>query len=151
MSRESDMLPAVNAWLAERGCAVLHESMTVGWTGHCDAIGVRFVERIGRRIPPLDLVVAVELKLVDVAGVIRQARTNLSVAHESYAAMPRVRCREMLAATEDKFRQAGVGLLSVNGPRVTMVIASGPGYRGDRFRKKLWRRTRFARGPDADN
>jgi len=149
MPRESDMLPAVNAWLAARGCYVTHESMTVGYTMHCDVVGVRFGARIGRAIPPLSLVVIVELKLTDVAGVIRQAKENLSVAHESYAAMPRARCRKMLAATEQKFRRAGVGLLSVDGQEVTVRIESGKGYQGDRFRKKLWRRTRFARGPNA--
>jgi hypothetical protein len=109
-------------------------------SGYCDVVGVRFAERIGRPIPPVLLAVAVELKLTNVAAVIRQARYNLHFAHESYCAMPNTRCAKMLPATLERFRAARVGLLSVSVDQVEVLIKSGEGKWQDRYRRKLWRR-----------
>ena len=135
------MRPAVDAWLRERGCVPVHETHL---RHRCDVIGVQFANRVGRSIPDVVLAVAVELKLTDVAGVIRQAGENLHYVHESYAAMPAERCDVMRPATLQKFADWGVGLLAVSPEEVQVLIRSGRGSWQNRLQQKLWRRVRAA-------
>lgn len=143
MPCERDMRPAVDAWLEARGMGVTHEKTMYHAV---DVIGVLFAPRTSRRIPAVEKIVAVELKLTDVAGVIRQAVANRICSNESYAAMPGPRVKKMQGRTRDKFRKAGVGLLSVDGGKVWCVIDSGPrnttidagDWRVRTLHKRLW-------------
>jgi hypothetical protein len=88
----------------------------------------------------------VELKLFDVAGVIRQAKANRYVANLSYAAMPKERVIHMRPQTLDKFTALGIGLLSVDIWSVSEILA--PTYNDiclPRHRyQRVWRRFRQA-------
>lgn len=142
ITRESDMRPAIIDWLNARRCKVLHECVAMG---NCDVVGVRFAERHGRRIPPLENLITIELKMRDVAGVIRQAEKHVGVANGSFAAMPLERCQRMRDSTRERFWQAGVGLLAVDawGARVIVLAAERcPLQMRRRLQKAFWRRLR---------
>ena len=137
---EADMREPVKQWLAERGFLVTVEMMVCGYA---DIVGGRFGARpASRRKPPLIECWVVELKLTDVAGVIEQARHNLHQSHRSFCAMPAARCDRMLPRTVDKFRAAGVGLLSV-GDAIREIVPSSVGNGSKpHIANRLWRRTR---------
>jgi hypothetical protein len=146
------MLPIVERWLRMRGCQVVVREALRSFNCLCDVVGARFGAREGKAIPPATLI-AVELKLTRIAEVIRQAAANRYAADESYVAMLWEACRRMRPATLDKFRAAGVGLLSVEGERIVTEI---PAERlrlteefSDAMRRKyekgLWRRLRTNR------
>ena len=116
---ENEMRAPVVKWLQSQGMECAHECM---FSGYCDVIGFEFASRVGRSIPPLKRVIAVELKMSNVRAVIQQARNNKYVVSASYAAMPSFRCAKMRETTLKKFKAAGVGLLSVNGDEVTTLI-----------------------------
>jgi len=134
---EKDIEPAVRSWLKGRNLMIAHEVMM---GGYCDLVGFRFGSRPGRRIPSLDLIVAVELKIRDIAGALYQARTNRS-AHESWVAMPAEKCYKMRQASVHSFIDEGIGLLSVDGDAVRVCVE--PEFRPDagsvRLRTNLWR------------
>jgi len=117
---ENDMRQAIIDWLARDGKETAHECWVVA--GYCDVIGFRFHPRIGRPIPALDCVVAIELKMSNARGVIYQAKANRRCVNASYAAMPRARCDKMRQRTADAFRENEVGLLAVDGDRVDVLI-----------------------------
>ena len=139
--KERDMRPAVDAWLRRQGASqTLWESRIFT---NADLVGVRFAERMGRAIPPLVEVVVVELKMYDIVGMWRQARLHRKYPVSSFGAMPLERIRRMLPATIDAFEFSGVGLLSVDGDRVDVIV---PPRKSDTewgtIRKRLWRRVR---------
>ncbi len=158
--RERELREPVHAWLSPTGeTKVFYE---YSMDGKCDMVGVLFASRNGRAIPEVLRATAIELKLLDIAGVIQQARMHRCYVHASYAAMPEARCRQMVRASRAKFRDAGVGLLSVGldappqnicrgfcwyyirgGLRVCVkeIIKPGPPFPGldtERFRKRWW-------------
>lgn len=139
MMREVEMRPAVEAWLDQRGCVYWHESTILG---NADVVGVRFALRTGRLIPAVELAVAVELKVRDIATAIRQARHHTWYVHESYVAMPGDRCDKMRPRTLARFRVARVGLLAVDGERLKILVQPGSGKFRESLRKRLWRRAR---------
>lgn len=134
---EHDLRQPVANWLKFQGFEVAHECLL---GGYCDLIGFRFAPRVGRRIPPLEYVVAVELKVRDIAGVIRQAKSNRHYANESYAAMPRERCIRMRQPTLERFLSAGIGLLRVDASgSVDLVVGAGVFDDGrEQSRKSTW-------------
>lgn len=129
-TRERQMRKPVLNWLQHQGYLCTVESFT--GHGYADIVARRFgVRPAARRIPPLLDVLIVELKLEDVAGVVRQARDNRQVCHQSYCAMPDSRLATMRPATLDKFCIAGVGLLLVgSGVRVAIEAPLGNGVDG---------------------
>lgn len=141
MRYEKEMKQPVTKWLQERGFEVGYELMI---TGYADVIGFEFAERIGRPIPQLQRAVVVELKLWDVKGVIRQARTNKYRIGESWAAMPKDFCDKMSRVWYDRFVLEGIGLLSVDEEEeVRIVIRPSGSFAHDNkrnwLREKLWR------------
>ena len=138
--KERELRTPVHEWLSRNhGTRVIYEFL---FSGYCDMVGVLFADQVGRRIPPVIRAIAVELKLADVAGVIRQAKSNRHYVHASYAAMPRWRVLKMRPATIQKFVDAGVGLLSV-GTDVDVIVVPGPPLShgsSDRLRKRWWSR-----------
>lgn len=102
----------ITRWLNDRNLLGRYEWWASG--AICDVLGYRFGKRSSRRIPPLEELVSVELKMVDVMGVIQQAKNNRRHSRFSYAAMPLHRVERMMQATVDRFAKAGVGLLSVD-------------------------------------
>lgn len=116
---ENDMRPAVEAWLRSNGYEVVHEIMLCCY---CDLIGLRYAERVGRRIPPLECVAAIELKIRAIAEVRWQAEQNRRYAHYSYAAMPASLCDRMRAKTLKSFEDLGLGLLAVGDEAVEVVV-----------------------------
>lgn len=143
MTNERDMRKAVHAWLSPDGSTeVIYEFLMM--RGYCDMVGILFAKQTGRTIPLVKWVTAVELKLEDVAGVIRQSRGNRHSVHASFAAMPKPRCQRMQPTTVKKFLEAGIGLLSV-GDDVTVAIPPGEplvskNINIEHFRKRWWSR-----------
>lgn len=134
---ENDMRPHIVNWLLRNGYEDAHECQIGGW---CDVAGFRFATRVGKPLPALLDVVAVELKMLDVATVISQAVGNQHHVNASYAAMPLDRCNRMRGATLDKFHNAGIGLLAVDGSNVSVLIPAR-GYSDGReqgYKKKWW-------------
>ena len=140
MMVERDMRPPVDAWLRAQGMTdTLWESFLFQ---NADLVGVRFVRRVGPAIPPIERCIVVELKMCDVAGVLRQCHRQRHYPAEAYAAMPRERVARMRPATVERFRTIGAGLLSVNGDGVQVVIEPVVSDKewGAYRPKALWRR-----------
>ena len=140
MRYEKEMKLPVTRWLNDRGFEVGYELMIAGYA---DVIGFDFAPRTSRKIPQLRRVVVVELKLRDIKGVIRQARTNKYFVGESWAAMPEDFCKRMKQEKYDKFVQEGIGLLSVNEEEVKVVIQPSGSY--DFNNKRRWLQKKFWR------
>jgi hypothetical protein len=140
---EREMRPIVARWLEGLGYTVVFEYPCL-WDapGICDVVGVRFAERTGRRIPAIDSLVAVELKLDDVAGVLDQCYNNRLAVHESYAAMPTERIERMRPETIRRFTLQSIGLLAV-APSGDVEVVIPP---NDRVRRALWRKVRQRAG-----
>jgi hypothetical protein len=117
---ESQLRPLVCEWLKANGYDVAHECWHFNF---CDVVGYRFAERTSRRIPALEAVVCVELKIRDFAGVLSQCRCHRSRACEVYAAMPRHILDKTRPETRFRFADQGIGLLSVD-DKVTVKIQS---------------------------
>lgn len=116
---EGTLRRPVVAWIIAAGMTPVFE---VWGCGRCDVVGVRFEPRVGRRIPKIAELISVELKMHDIAGVLRQCENNRHHFRFSWAAMPIGRIVKMQQRTIDKFIRAGVGLLSVAGGRVGVVV-----------------------------
>ena len=144
---ERDMFPTVKRWLEWQGMHVLWESVIFS---NADVVGVRFANQVGREVPRLLRVVVVELKIRDIAGVIRQSAHHREHPVESYAAMPDAIVCKMRKATVNRFRREGVGLLAVDPDAewtsstvFTAVRPSiDPTTRWITVRARLWRRLR---------
>jgi hypothetical protein len=134
---EGLLRPPVAQWLHSQGMNPVFEVMLGGC---CDVVGVRWGVRVGKRIPAIIETHAVELKLHDVAGVIRQARWNRHGVTFSWAAMPSERFTKMRPGTLAQFEEWGIGLLEVGKDVVVRVPASRGESSGDHLAKKLWRR-----------
>jgi len=150
--REAEMLPAVETWLREQGCVSLPETK-LAW--HlCDVVGVKFAERTGRRIPAIETVIAVELKVNDLAGVRRQTAANGPYAHYSWAALPAERVLRMAKRSLASFLSKGIGILAVDVAAGTVEMyqytfswTMTPEI-SDRRRRNFWRRVQ-AKGMNA--
>jgi hypothetical protein len=135
---ENDMRPAVVAWLRARGCEIAHE---IQYFGYCDVTGIIYAPRTSRRIPKAERVIAVELKLRDISGVLAQAVSNKHFVDESYAAMPAAVCARMRDKSKGHFAAEGVGLLSVDGDTVSVAIPPEDNHvrkLGERLTRNLW-------------
>ncbi len=131
------MRPSAARWLKTQGYLPICE-MYLWHT--CDFVGARFGQRVGRAIPALEKVVAVELKLTDTSGVLRQCLKNAGMVSQSYAMMPCYQVSKMTRRSLDQFDASGIGLLSV-GESVEMVIeARETGNRWWKNPRHLWRR-----------
>jgi hypothetical protein len=138
---EREMRAPVADWLRANRYLVAYEFHLCHMV---DLVAGHFGYRHGKAIPPLEHTIAVELKLDDVAGVIRQAKNNTYFVNRSYCAMPASRCLTMRASTLALFAQANVGLLSVSSDEtIEVVVSPGEGKQAnDRTTKGLWRRVR---------
>ncbi len=136
--RERKMRPIVTNWLQNQGYDCIYEIL-IG--GYCDIVAFKFAPRIGRPIPNLLSVVAIELKMSDVKGVFEQAAGNQHHVNISYAAMPSERIAKMRPATRIRFVQLGIGLLAVEEERVELSIRPLPIFdkREQHLKQKLWR------------
>ena len=85
LTTEKLMRPIVVDWLQTEGYYVAHEVML---SGYCDLIGCLWSKHIGRKIPQMLEIMAIELKIKDVKGVLKQAENNCYFADYSYIAMP---------------------------------------------------------------
>ncbi len=134
---ENDMRPAIVNWLQRCGYYDAHECL-IG--DYCDVIGCMWSERIGRSKPNLLEMICVELKMRDIAGVIYQAKGNHYHCNLSYCAMPLDFCNRMRPKSIERFINAGVGLLSVDGTAVDIQLFSN--YKNKSpdvvFRNRLW-------------
>ncbi len=135
---EADMRFPIVDWLNQQGYEDAHECQM---GGYCDVIGFRFARRTNRRIPQLLTVIAIELKMSNVAQVVGQAIGNLYYSNASYAAMPQERCNKMRETTKRQFLDNGIGLLSVDRNIVKVLIA--PKYMNDgreqNYKRTWWR------------
>lgn len=136
---ERDMRAPVIRYVEAMGFKVVCEM----WfsDGICDIIAAKFGDRPNRFIPPLESCIAIELKMTDIAGVLRQSIANQYKAIGSYAVMPKTVIDKMRVYSFDKFSKASVGLLSVDEEgEVVEVIRPTKGHKTpDVERKKIWR------------
>lgn len=126
--REFDLRIPVANWLLSRGLTPILECQSLN---NCDMVGIEFENRKIKRM------VAVELKLTDVAGVIRQCLSHVKwPMTEVWAAM--------LPVTDSglaKIRAANIGLLLVAPPTCIVLNDSPVADRCDFDRwKNLYRR-----------
>lgn len=110
---ECEMLEHVRRSLQGMGYLTTCEVWCGGW-GRCDIVAAKFGLQTGRFIPDCEALMAVELKLDDVAGVMMQCRLNKAVVNFSIAAMPRSRINRMRSETITKFFREEIGLLAVD-------------------------------------
>lgn len=90
----------------------------------CDIFGAKFGPRPGpKRVPPIIDVMAVELKLEDMAGVLRQCKRHATYCERVYAAIPAARYQRLREATKHQFVNAGIGILTVDGVHVEVAIS----------------------------
>ena len=118
---EKAMRPIVETWLQEEGYYVAHEVML---SGYCDLVGCKWAERVGRKIPSMLKIMAVELKIRDIRGALYQGKNNTWFADYSYVAMPLQKCEKMRQAKLQLFESVGVGLLGVS--KGVKIIARAP-------------------------
>jgi hypothetical protein len=131
---EKELRKPIEHWLLTGGYDVVHEPYLCG--GYCDIAGCKFTEQIGKKKPFLYYLIAIELKISDIPKVISQARCNLTVANESYAAMPGYICDRMRNDTFNKFKVDGIGLISVSN-KIEIIV---PAKKNLRLRDNLYRR-----------
>lgn len=142
--KERDMRDPVKLYLQSRHFVPVVEFCLHG-AGITDVVAGIYAPRVGRRVPELLEVAAVELKLTDVGGVLKQAIRNRLCCDWSYIAMPSHRIEKMRQSTRDVIRESGVGVLSVDVHGVKEVIcpARGGCFPRDCTRARtLWRRVR---------
>ena len=137
ITRERQMRPQVCTWLSGQGFIPVFE-VHLACFGASDIVAGKFAEGL------LTDIIAVELKLDDIAEVLRQATNNRYVVPWSYAAMPDATCERMRQATLQRFEEQGIGLLSV-GERVRVFVPPKRFSEADEVRlaklgKRLWRR-----------
>ena len=134
---ENDMQVAIVKWLNRSGYYDAHECL-IG--GYCDVVGCIWGDRIGRRKPKLLEMICVELKMKDISGVISQAKGNHYHSNLSFCAMPGEFCQTMRNQSIQNFIDSGVGLLSVEGESVKIIISSRYKNRTPdvTFRNRLW-------------
>lgn len=149
--KERDMREPVTRYLIERGFLPAVEFWLHG-CGQADIVAGLYAKREGRKIPTLLEVVAIELKLSDFAGVLKQAARNKDCCDWSYIAMPSERIAKMRAATKIAIISEGIGLLSVDEEvRECITPARGPGLKAASRIRNLWRRvSRVSPATDAD-
>lgn len=142
---EKELRPTVERWCLDQGLLIAHEMHVPPYGGLCDVVAFRFGDRIGRRVPPVTLSMAIELKLYDVKEVIHQARRNSHFVNVSFAAMPAAVCDRLRARCRlREFSGNGIGLLAVS-DTVEIVVPSP--HRTDfewspqiRLHRNAWRR-----------
>lgn len=120
-------------WLIARGLSPVLECASLS---NCDVVGCRFTEK------PIRLVemVAVELKLHDVGGVIRQCSSHLRrEIHEVWAAMPMARAKKVW----DRF--GDIGLLGVEGDLVEVIVPATVKTTVDMDGLANWKRAMWTR------
>ncbi len=92
----------------------------------------RLVRRVGRGwsagdldwLPLHERIVAVELKLRRVSDALSQARNHVRFASERYVALPQKAAERALLTHGDAFRQAGVGILSVDSRDCAVILGT---------------------------
>lgn len=136
---EGSLRKPVAEWIITQGMTPVFE---VRLSGQCDVVGFEFEPKLPRVAPKLKRVIAIELKLEDVADVLRQAKSNSCHVDLSYAAMPFERVGRMKESTLNQFRDSGVGLLSVStSGRVDLVIPA----RTNTDESMQWKRSALCR------
>lgn len=138
---EHEMCEPVIMWLRGQGFVCTRE-LLCRWFNPMDIAAGLWEPRISRRIPRLIESVAVELKLSNVAAVLRQATRNQSSVDRSFAALPADRCERIGAEARSRFSALGIGILSVERHAVIEVLPARRSAEGThpRIAKNLWRK-----------
>ena len=110
--REFDLRKPVCLWLDSLGYTPLLECWSCN---QCDIVGVKFGDKV------LTDVVCVELKLRDVAGVVRQLDSHVFRSRLTYAAFPAAIAGRV---ADGHFRATSHGLLSVDSVDVVILKES---------------------------
>ncbi len=142
--RETELRPAVINWLKQQEYDYAREILL---GGYCDIVCYKFAEKISRRIPELLEVVAIELKLENVAGVLRQALGNQHHVNASWVAMPDERVKRIKPEVMERFRDSGIGILAVISPVEAQIVipalrATDERHNKGTLKSRLWRRKR---------
>lgn len=139
---EKEMQVPVITWLESQGFVCTRELCSLSYNP-IDIVGGRFGQRVSRRIPPLLEAVAIELKLHDINGVLRQSVRNRGCVERAFAAIPASRCGKLKPEWIARFVGEGVGLLSVTAELVTEILPAQRASGTDaRIYKNLWRKLR---------
>ena len=157
---ESEMRPAVEAWLQSRVQYIQHEAWCL--TPICDLLGFSFrAEAVQQRIqmrqrtplpmhmwgetrpwmPLYEKVVAVEMKLSKMAKVLFQAQMHYREVTESWVAMPEPFASRIVA----KCREPGIGVLAVGETCDVLLPArvhdpDSPSWNHHRIAETFWRK-----------
>lgn len=128
---EFELRLPVARWLLSRGLSPIVEA---GCLRNCDLVGIQVEEKPRTHI---SRVVAVELKLTDATGVLKQCvdlqQWGRKRVNEIWAAMPPVPAHKNCV----RFACHGIGMLAVDGEEVTVV--SGPAVTEGLVFKKMFR------------
>jgi hypothetical protein len=129
--REFDLRIPVANWIISRG---LFPILEVHSLNACDFVGISITAK------KIDRMIAVELKLKDVTGVIEQCLHHMTRTSETWAAMP--------ALTHDnelRFSKLGIGLLVVRGQSCDVIHPSPirEGLNFDRWKNLMRRREEY--------
>ena len=117
MQRETDLYPAVKAWLLAQGCTKVVPEVPICFS-KIDAMGVSEADVFG-----------VEMKLCLTDKLIHQANDLQLYANRSYAAIGSKPRRDSL----ERVRELGIGLLRVNGEVVEVLLNPSPKFKPNPF------------------
>lgn len=135
---EGSLRRPVIAWLQSQGMNPVFE---VWCSSICDIVGVAWHPRVGRSIPEIADICAIELKMDDVAGAIRQCSRYRYSIPNCWAAMPLDRIWRMRPSTHDKFVDAGIGLIAVDKSSCRVILYPvKSGADPSSMKNKLWAR-----------
>ena len=132
---EKELKPKIVKWLNDNGYEAAHECYNFN---NCDVIGFEFYKQQKREIPDIKRIVAIELKVRDILGVLLQCRTHRHNATTVYAAMPESFCKTMTLKSKLKFFEQGIGLLSVGENVKIEVISLNYLVDLNKYKKSLW-------------
>jgi len=108
---ESEMRLKVVALLHAEGLEVCHESNKLN---NCDLVGFEFEPRVGRSVPKVKRVWAIEMKVSYYLDVLGQAMRHQPRVNKSFAAMPSYVLEKARPQTIARFTEQGIGMIAVS-------------------------------------
>lgn len=141
--KEFDLRKPVIEFFERKGYICLVECYLCG--GFCDIVALKYFERVGRKIPDIKFLLAVELKISNIASVVRQAEKNIYRSNASFIAIPKERFMKLRESSLNRIKNLGLGVITIDGNSVKVKVlpkASKPKLT-KRLKKKLWSRVKY--------
>jgi len=134
---EAEMRLKVVALLHAEGLEVCHESNKLR---NCDLVGFEFEPRVGRPVPKVKRVWAIELKVKNFIDVLSQSMSHQPRVNKSFAAMPSEVLLKARPESLSQFEEQGIGMIAVSeGAAWIMWDADEKQVPLRRYRKTFWR------------